>query len=99
SRTVAYSSIGVLLVGVSFIYITFLARKITNLSDRLQQQSRMAYVGTLASGLVHEIRNPLNGINLNLSLLEEETRDAGDPRLIASMERILGRVKPNLAHL
>jgi signal transduction histidine kinase len=99
TRTVLYSSIGICLVGISFLYITVLARKVTRLSDRLDKQTRMAYVGTLASGLVHEIRNPLNGINLNLSLLEEETREAGDERLIASMERILGRVKPNLAHL
>jgi len=59
----------------------------------------MAYVGTLASGLVHEIRNPLNGINLNLALLEEECREAGDARTVASMERILGRIRPNLSHL
>ena len=29
-------------------------------------------IGTLASGLAHEIRNPLNALNLNLQLLDEE---------------------------
>ena len=33
---------------------------------------RLAYVGTLASGLAHEIRNPLNAMNMNLQMLEEE---------------------------
>src|SRR5205823_7405307 len=30
------------------------------------------YIGTLASGLAHEIRSPLNAIRLNLDLLKEE---------------------------
>ena len=30
----------------------------------------MAVVGTFASGLAHEVRNPLNSIALQLSLLE-----------------------------
>jgi len=31
----------------------------------------MAYIGTLASGLAHEIRSPLNAMKLNLALLQE----------------------------
>lgn len=33
---------------------------------------RLAYLGALAGGLAHEIRNPLSTINLNLQLLKEE---------------------------
>jgi two-component system C4-dicarboxylate transport sensor histidine kinase DctB len=32
----------------------------------------MAYIGTLASGLAHEIRNPLNALRLNMQMLEED---------------------------
>ena len=39
---------------------------------RSEQASRMAYIGTLASGLAHEIRSPLNAIRLNLDLLKED---------------------------
>ena len=39
---------------------------------RAEQASRMAYIGTLASGLAHEIRSPLNAIRLNLDLLKED---------------------------
>jgi signal transduction histidine kinase len=37
----------------------------------------MAYIGTLASGLAHEIRNPLNSLNLNMQMLEEEIDEHG----------------------
>ncbi len=38
--------------------------------DRLVQQEKMAVLGTFASGLAHEVRNPLNSIGLQLSVLE-----------------------------
>jgi signal transduction histidine kinase len=42
-----------------------------------EQLDRMAYVGTLASGLAHEIRNPLNALRLNLDVVREEMSDPG----------------------
>jgi signal transduction histidine kinase len=99
NRTLAYSGVGLVLVAVTFLYVRALMRKVSHLSASLEHRSHMAYVGTLASGLVHEIRNPLNGINLNLSLLEDECREGSDARTVASLDRILGRIRPNLAHL
>ena len=99
NRTIGYSGLALTLVAIVFWFTTRLLKQVGALSETVEQKSRMAYVGTLASGLVHEIRNPLNGINLNLALLEEECREAGDPRTVASMERILGRIRPNLTHL
>jgi signal transduction histidine kinase/putative methionine-R-sulfoxide reductase with GAF domain len=37
---------------------------------RLVQNEKMVLLGTFASGLAHEIRNPLNSIGLQLSILE-----------------------------
>ncbi|MBI4859857.1 MAG: hypothetical protein HY815_06285 [Candidatus Riflebacteria bacterium] len=99
TRTILYSSVGVGVLGLVFFYVSALVTKVTRLSRVVEHQSRMAYVGTLASGLVHEIRNPLNGINLNLAVLEEELGEGGDARTAAALSRILGRIRPNLAHL
>jgi signal transduction histidine kinase len=40
--------------------------------DRVVQQEKMAVLGTFASGLAHEVRNPLNSIGLQLTVLERK---------------------------
>jgi PAS domain S-box-containing protein len=40
------------------------------LERRARQNERLATAGALASGLAHEIRNPLNGASLHLSVIE-----------------------------
>ena len=38
------------------------------------------YLNTLAAGLVHEIKNPLNAISINLQLLDEDLQDLNSER-------------------
>lgn len=97
-RGIRYLFLALVALFSSFFLCWSLLGRVEGLEGKLERKSRMAYVGTLASGLVHEIRNPLNGINLNLSLLEEEIAEAeGVER--GRFERLLGRIKPNLSHL
>jgi len=43
--------------------------------ERLKQnKERLAFLGTLASGLAHEIRTPLNAMKLNAELMAEDAR-------------------------
>ncbi len=51
-----------------------------------EAQARLAYIGTLASGLAHEIRTPLSSIVMNAGLLAE---DAG--KLPADMREEVSR--------
>ncbi|MFH0911151.1 MAG: ATP-binding protein [Planctomycetota bacterium] len=42
------------------------------MSAERAKRERLAYVGTLAAGLVHEVRTPLNAVHLNAQLMEED---------------------------
>ncbi len=74
-----------------------LLRRSQRAEARAAEAARMAYVGTLASGLAHEIRNPLNSLNLNMQMLEEEIaahgRPPSGPRLLAITRSEIGRLE------
>ncbi len=68
------------------------------LEEQLQRAERSAVVGRLASGIAHEIRNPLNFINLSIDYLREKYAPQADtPR--AEYTRILTTIKDELARL
>jgi PAS domain S-box-containing protein len=67
------------------------------LADRTRRAERLAAMGTLAAGLAHEIRNPLNAAHLQLSLLQRRLiRENPD---IASAVTAAGLVASELARL
>jgi signal transduction histidine kinase len=45
-------------------------------SDQLVQKEKMASLGTLTSGVAHELNNPLNNISTSIQILLEELEDA-----------------------
>ena len=56
--------------------------------DRARQEEQGALVGTIASGIAHEIRNPLSTLRMNLQLLREDWADPITEREQKGLKRI-----------
>jgi signal transduction histidine kinase len=69
-----------------------------DLEEQLQRAERSAVVGRLASGIAHEIRNPLNFINLSIDHLREAFAPK-DESLRTPYTHILTTIKDELARL
>lgn len=65
-------AVSLVLLGGAYAAVWVLLRRARRLELQAAEAERMAYIGTLASGLAHEIRSPLNSLNLNMQMLEEE---------------------------
>lgn len=88
--------VGTLIAGL--FYVLHLIRKNRALEQLKISADRAAYKGVLASGLAHEIRNPLNAMNINLQMLEEELQGlpgAAD----AEWQELLGSTKSEIKRL
>jgi signal transduction histidine kinase len=69
-----------------------------DLEEQLQRAERSAVVGRVASGIAHEIRNPLNFINLSIDHLREAFAPKDEPQR-ATYTHILTTIKDELARL
>ncbi|NUO50799.1 MAG: PAS domain S-box protein [Polyangiaceae bacterium] len=70
------------------------------LATRALQNEKLAAIGTLAAGLAHEIRNPLNGAHLHLTFLDRGLRRASitDPDTLDAVRVVDDEIK-RLANL
>ncbi|MDQ2747459.1 MAG: ATP-binding protein [Acidobacteriota bacterium] len=77
--------------------------KTRQLETQLQEAEKSAVVGRLASAIAHEIRNPLNYINLTLDHLRakfapsEETQRADFEKLTAQLKTEVGRINRQIS--
>ena len=95
-NTTVVALLTLLVLCLAYWIVWRLWRRGQRLEEEAVERERMAYVGTLASGLAHEIRNPLNSLNLNMQLLEEELdRAASDP----SRSRLLDMTRDEIGRL
>lgn len=89
--------VSMMLLLTAYVGIWLLLRRSRRLEIQAAEAERMAYIGTLASGLAHEIRNPLNSLNLNMQMLEEELAENGGAAPLS--KRLLGITRSELSRL
>jgi len=69
------------------------------MEERTRQAEKLAAIGTLAAGLAHEIRNPLNGAQLHLSFLERSIKKKAPEQDMLEATRVVADEITRLAHL
>ncbi|HEX3554734.1 MAG TPA: ATP-binding protein [Thermoanaerobaculia bacterium] len=89
----------VALLVAAFVAVWLLLRRAQRLELQAAEAERLAYIGTLASGLAHEIRNPLNSLNLNMQMLEEEIDEGGSAHSAPTGKRLLSITRSEISRL
>lgn len=87
------------LLAFAYFSIGWLWRRGRVVEEQAKEAERLAYIGTLASGLAHEIRNPLNSLNLNMQLLEEEIVHDRTALKGSHSRRLLGITRAEISRL
>ena len=53
-----------------------------------RRRSRLAFLGALAGGLAHEIKNPLSAMSINLQMMREDLERFEQPRDRRLLKRV-----------
>ncbi|MBI2486738.1 MAG: GHKL domain-containing protein, partial [Deltaproteobacteria bacterium] len=68
-------------------------KEIKEKQDGIIKTERLATIGELATGIAHEIRNPLSGIAVALELMKNETHNEEHNQTISDILKELGRLE------
>ena len=80
------------LTGTAALLVWNLAQYERELRDQLIQAEKLASIGTVASGIAHEINNPLYGITALSERLETETRPEMVKEYLGDIKEMSGRI-------
>ncbi len=78
SRALRLSLLGTSMLALLAAYIVYLNDRTRELEFKLEHEKRLAYVGTIAAGMAHEIRNPLSSVKMNIQMIEVRLNEIGE---------------------
>ena len=76
-RAFRLSLVGTSLLALLAAYVVYLNDRTRELEQKLEEEKRLAYIGTLAAGMAHEIRNPLSSVKMNIQMIEAKLGEFG----------------------
>jgi len=91
------ASVVTIILLLALFYILWLLKRAQMIEAEAHMADRLATLGTVATGLAHEIRNPLSAINLNLQMIEEDL--AQSEVYSDEMKKLLGGAKSEIRRL
>jgi len=89
----------VAILAIFSAYIVFLHERDRKLNAQLQEESRLAYVGTLAAGIAHEVRNPLSSVKINVQMMESHLKEMRDPADAEYFRTKIARIRGEIERL
>ncbi|MCY3971083.1 MAG: HAMP domain-containing sensor histidine kinase [Acidobacteria bacterium] len=93
------AALTVALFVAGYVIYSRLSRQAAVAERQAREAEQMAYVGTLASGLAHEIRSPLNSLNLNMQMLQEGMSADEDPAAARQARRLVAITRSEVGRL
>lgn len=96
-RSAFIAAVTLVMLLSAYLGVWLLLRRARRLEAASAESERLAYIGTLAAGLAHEIRNPLNSLSLNMQMLEEELEES--PSKSGSSRRLLAITRNEIQRL
>ena len=97
-RALRLSLVGTSLLALLAAYIVYLNDRTRELQLKLEGEKRLAYVGTIAAGMAHEIRNPLSSVKMNIQMIENKLGDCGEEHSGYLVNKV-GRIHRETARL
>ncbi len=104
SRTALFhmfrTSLSTMAVGfiASVILVGWLIRRELRRVQVRRQEENLAFAGAMATGIIHDFRNPMSALRLDLQLLDKEVQKKTDVRL-DRVEELSGRARGTLDRL
>jgi signal transduction histidine kinase len=74
-------------------------QELKDAQERLVRKEKMAVLGTFASGLAHEVRNPLNSIALQTSVLERRIARLPEAETVREMRELTESIREEIRRL
>jgi len=97
-RGLRVSLVGTSLLALLAAYIVYLNDRTRELELKLEEEKRLAYVGTIAAGMAHEIRNPLSSVKMNIQMIEDRLSEFGEKESDYLVTKV-GRIRRETARL